>query len=58
MAQRIRIRIESFDHEIIDSSAVEIVNTASTPLHVMLTDPITGIQIRRGKAFFHSELDA
>jgi small subunit ribosomal protein S10 len=28
MAQRIRIRIESFDHEIIDSSAVEIVNTA------------------------------
>ena len=28
MAQRIRIRIESYDHEIIDSSAVEIVNTA------------------------------
>ena len=28
MAQRIRIRIESYDHEIIDASAVEIVNTA------------------------------
>ncbi|SVD99914.1 uncharacterized protein METZ01_LOCUS452768 [marine metagenome] len=28
MAQRIRIRIESYDHEIIDASAVDIVNTA------------------------------
>ncbi len=28
MAQRIRIRIESYDHEIIDASSVEIVNTA------------------------------
>ena len=27
MAQRIRIRIESYDHEIIDASAVDIVNT-------------------------------
>ena len=28
MAQRIRIRIEGYDHEIIDQSAMEIVNTA------------------------------
>ena len=28
MAQRIRIRIESYDHEIIDASSVEIVNSA------------------------------
>ena len=28
MAQKIRIRIEGFDHEIIDQSALEIVNTA------------------------------
>jgi small subunit ribosomal protein S10 len=28
MAQRIRIRIEGYDHELIDSSAMEIVNTA------------------------------
>ena len=28
MAQRIRIRIEGYDHEIIDSSSLEIVNTA------------------------------
>jgi small subunit ribosomal protein S10 len=28
MAQRIRIRIEGFDHEIIDLSAKDIVNTA------------------------------
>ncbi len=28
MAQRIRIRIEGYDHEIIDQSAGEIVNTA------------------------------
>jgi small subunit ribosomal protein S10 len=28
MAQRIRIRIEGYDHEIIDQSAMDIVNTA------------------------------
>jgi small subunit ribosomal protein S10 len=28
MAQRIRIRIEGYDHEIIDTSSLEIVNTA------------------------------
>src|SRR5262245_17328590 len=28
MAQRIRIRIEAYDHEIIDNSSREIVNTA------------------------------
>ena len=28
MAQRLRIRIEGFDHELIDKSAMEIVNTA------------------------------
>ena len=28
MAQRIRIRIEGYDHEVIDQSAMEIVNTA------------------------------
>ncbi|MBI2901526.1 MAG: 30S ribosomal protein S10 [Planctomycetes bacterium] len=28
MAQRIRIRIESYDHEIIDTSAMDIVGTA------------------------------
>src|SRR5262245_56140625 len=28
MAQRIRIRIEGYDHEIIDNSSMEIVNTA------------------------------
>jgi small subunit ribosomal protein S10 len=28
MAQRIRIRIEGYDHEIIDQSSMEIVNTA------------------------------
>ena len=29
MAQRIRIRIEGYDHEIIDQSAMDIVNTAT-----------------------------
>ncbi len=28
MVQRLRIRIEGFDHELIDQSAMEIVNTA------------------------------
>ncbi len=28
MAQRLRFRIEGFDHELIDQSAMEIVNTA------------------------------
>ncbi|MBI2932827.1 MAG: 30S ribosomal protein S10 [Planctomycetes bacterium] len=36
MAQRIRIRIEGYDHEIIDQSAMEIVNTAKR----------TGAQVR------------
>lgn len=36
MAQRIRIRIEGYDHELIDQSAMDIVNTAKR----------TGAQVR------------
>ncbi len=36
MAQRIRIRVEGYDHEIIDQSTMEIVNTAKR----------TGAQVR------------
>src|SRR5688500_8035910 len=31
MAQRIRIRIEGYDHDVIDQSAMDIVNTSKRP---------------------------
>jgi small subunit ribosomal protein S10 len=39
MAQRIRIRIEGYDHEIIDQSAMDIVNTAKRTARRSRSDP-------------------